>query len=123
MTNPNVACKVGQEMNELELRTLKFATNVRDFCRLLKQDTINLVYIKQIIRSSSSIGANNIEANENLGRQDLIMHLKISRKEVKETQYWLEHIITEDEVTRISLKKEAEEIRRIFSAIINKIQG
>jgi four helix bundle protein len=60
---------------------------------------------------------------ENLGRQDLIMHLKISRKEAKETQYWLELIITEDEVTRISLKKEAEEIRRIFSAIINKIQG
>lgn len=110
-------------MNELEMRCLKFATNVRDYCRLLKHDTINLVYIKQIVRSSLSIGANYIEANENLGRQDLLMHLKISRKVAKETQYWLDLIITEDEISRIGLKKEAEEIRRIFSAIINKIQG
>jgi four helix bundle protein len=110
-------------MNELELRCLKFATTIRDFCRLLKHDTINLVYIKQVVRSSSSIGANYIEANENLGRQDLLMHLKISRKEAKETQYWLDLIITEDEITRIGLKKEAEEIRRILSAILNKIQA
>lgn len=109
-------------MNELELRCLKFAKDVRDFCRVVKHDTINLVYIKQIIRSSSSIGANYIEGNEKLGKQDLLMHIKIARKEAKETQYWFELLITEDDKTKNTLKQEAEELRRILSAIINKLQ-
>jgi four helix bundle protein len=109
-------------MNDLELRSLRFAIEIRNFCRLLKHDTINLVYIKQIIRSSSSIGANYIEANEKLGKQDLLMHLKISRKKAKETQYWLALLITEDTLTISTLKQEAEELRKIFSAIINKLQ-
>lgn len=65
-------------MNELELRCLKFAKDVRDYCRQLKQDTVNLVYIKQVIRSSSSIGANYIEANEKLGTKDNVMKMKIA---------------------------------------------
>lgn len=72
---------------DLEIRCEQFALSVRDFCRKLQHDTINLVYIKQIIRSSSSIGANYIEANENLGKQDQKMKLRIARKEAKETMY------------------------------------
>jgi four helix bundle protein len=102
---------------------MRFSLQVRDFCGTLKHDTINLVYIKQIIRSSSSIGANYIEANENLGKQDLLMRLKISRKEAKETQYWIAHLITEDETSRAKLGQESEELRRIFSAIIKKLQS
>jgi len=109
-------------MQELESRCLKFAVDVRDFCKIIKHDTINLVYIKQVIRSSSSIGANYIEANEKLGKQDLVMHLKISRKEAKETQYWMELLITENDLNRNTLKQEAEELRKIFSAIINKLE-
>ena len=107
--------------NELEDRCLRFAKEVRDFCSSIKHDTINLVYIKQVVRSSSSIGANYIEANEKLGKQDLIMRLKIARKEARETQYWLELIIA-DESGRLKLKQEAEELRRILSAIIIKVQ-
>ena len=40
---------------DLEERTLLFAIAVRDFCRKLKCDVINKVYIVQLIRSSSSI--------------------------------------------------------------------
>ena len=109
-------------MQELESRCLKFAIDVRDFCKGIKHDTINLVYIKQVIRSSSSIGANYIEANEKLGRQDLLMHLRISRKEAKETQYWMNLLITENEEVRNGLRQEAEELRRIFSAIIKKLE-
>lgn len=106
---------------DLEERCLVFAKMVRDFCRALKHDTINLVYIKQIIRSSSSIGANYIEANESLGKQDMKMRIKISRKEAKETQYWLVLLIGDDEEQRQILQKEAEELKRILSAILNKL--
>jgi four helix bundle protein len=103
---------------DLEVRCEQFAMRVRDFCRILKHDTINLVYIKQIIRSSSSIGANYIEANENLGKQDQKMKLRISRKE---TKYWMKLLITDDEDTRMKLYQEADELRRILSAILNKL--
>jgi four helix bundle protein len=106
---------------DLELRCEKFALEVRDFCRSLKHDTINLVYIKQIIRSSSSAGANYIEANESLGKQDQKMKLRISRKEAKETKYWLKLLITDDEQKMMTLYQEADELRRIFSAILNKL--
>src|SRR5579884_4298754 len=109
------------DFNELELRCLRFAKNVRDFCKALKQDVINVVYLRQVIRSSSSVGANYIEANENLGKQDLLMKPKISRKEAKETIYFLELLMTEDDKTREQLRQEGQELRKIFSTIINKI--
>ena len=68
---------------DLEIRCAQFALEVRDFCRRLKHDTINLVYIKQIIRSSSSIGANYIEANENLGKQDQKMKPRMLERKLK----------------------------------------
>lgn len=106
---------------DLEERCWVFARAVRDFCKELKHDTINLVYIKQIIRSSSSVGANYIEANESLGAQDRKMKLRIARKEAKETQYWTSLIITDNEVKRQQLYNEAAEIRKILSAILNKL--
>jgi four helix bundle protein len=108
-------------MNELELRCLRFAKGVRDYCRDIKHDDINLVYIRQLIRSSSSIGANYIEANEKLGKQDLLMRLRIARKEAKETMYWLRLVSGNDE-QREQWHIEADEIRKILSAIINKLQ-
>ena len=52
---------------DLEERTEKFSLRVRDFCVSIKRDIINLEYIKQVVRSAGSIGANYIEANDNLG--------------------------------------------------------
>ena len=107
-------------MQELEERCLIFAKGVRDFCRSIRNDTVNLVYIRQVVRSSSSIGANYIEANEKLGPNDLKMHLKIARKEAKETGFWLR--LLESESSSVApLLQESEELRRIFSAIINKL--
>ncbi len=74
---------------DLEERTYVFA---RD-CRLLVRDfskTINNIEDgKQLVRSSGSIGANYIEANEKLGDKDFLMRMKIARKGAKESSYWL----------------------------------
>ncbi len=79
---------------ELEDRFLRFAKRVRDFCVKLKQDVINKEYIRQLIRSSGSIGANYIEASDDLGKLDERMKIKIARREAKESVYWLELILT-----------------------------
>ena len=87
-------------MNDLEERSLRFAKTLRDYCKEIKFGTINDVYVKQVIRSSSSIDANCIEANEALGKQDRIMRFRIARKEAKETMYWLELLEDQNEKTK-----------------------
>jgi four helix bundle protein len=110
---------------ELESRFEKFAISTRDFCRKLKWDIINVQYIKQVIRSSSSIGANYIEASDDLGKQDQKMKIKIGRREAKESIYWLKLILVyNDEVLekeRNLLIDEASQLKKILSAILLKL--
>jgi four helix bundle protein len=109
---------------ELEDRTTEFAKQIIALCKLLPQDVINRNFISQIIRSAGSIGANYREANESLGEKDFLMRLKISRKEAKETDHWLDLITAANpKFSRrtLKLKTETDELRSIFSAIIYKI--
>ena len=45
----------------------------------------NIEDSKQVLRSSGSVAANYIEANDSLGSKDFAMHIKICRKESKES--------------------------------------
>ena len=109
---------------DLEERTFKFAKNVRLFIKSLPKTTANFEDGKQLIRSSGSVGANYIEANESLSKKDFLMRIKISRKEAKESRYWLNLIDTlgdkDLEETRKNLEKEASELMMIFSSIMRK---
>lgn len=110
---------------DLEERTLKFAKAVIAFVRKLPKDVVNNEIIKQLVRSSGSVGANYIEANETLSRKDFLMHIKISRKEAKESRYWLNLIETDDEKMekeRLDLCDEAGQLMKIFGSIVEKTQ-
>jgi len=78
--------------------------------------------IKQCLRSSGSVGANFIEAEEALSRKDFTMRVKICRKEVKETIHWLKLIDSPEDIKieNESLIKEATELMKIFGSIIEK---
>jgi len=109
---------------EFENRTTEFAKRIVRLCKELANNRINNPLVGQIIRSSGSIGANYREANESLGKKDLIHRLKISRKEAKETQHWLEIIEEanpEIKQRMTDLFQEVIEIRNILSAIIIKV--
>jgi four helix bundle protein len=71
------------------------------------------------------VGANYIEASDSLGMADEKMKLKIARREVKESIYWLRLILIHNnpqlEEQRFLLINEAEQIRKILSAIISKL--
>jgi four helix bundle protein len=108
---------------DLEDRTLGFAKRVRVFIESVPKSIGNIEDSKQVIRSSGSIGANYIEANESLSKKDFVMRIMISRKEAKETQYWLKLIETKDSELnkeRISLLSESVELTKIFGAILEK---
>ena len=107
---------------DLEERTLHFAKAVRDFIRGIPQNTTNHEYSKQLIRSSASIGANYLEANEALSKKDFKMRVKISKKEAKETIYWLKLISTNNhsQQQRAELIDEATQLMKILGSILEK---
>ena len=109
---------------DLEERTYVFAKNVCFFCKKLPRTISNIEYVKQVIRSSGSTGANYIEANEAFSKKDFSMRIKICRKESKESIYWLGLIIetnnNEFRKEGEGLSREATELKKIFSSIIEK---
>jgi four helix bundle protein len=108
----------------LELRTLQFAINVRDMVKLVELTIWNKEYIKQLVRASGSVGANYREANDSLGENDFLMKIRIARREAKEASYWLQLLDLTNSIqlesNRNKLLQESEELRLILSAIINK---
>ncbi len=108
---------------DLEQRTLTFSKDTIRFCKTLPKDKVNDILIYQLIRSTTSIGSNYREANDDLGKKDFIHRLRIARKEAKETVYWLELMLDSNKKYRVGvgqLIQEATELRNILSAIINK---
>lgn len=109
---------------DLEERTYQFAKEVALFCKKLPNNLSNIEYGKQVVRSSGSVGANYIEANEALGKKDFLMRIKICRKEAKESAYWL-RLLKETNPDGFKheadeLINEANELKKIFSSIIEK---
>jgi four helix bundle protein len=114
-----------EKIYDLEQGTEKFSLTIRNFCLKCKKDIINREYIIQLIRAAGSTGANYIEANDGLGEKDKKMRIRICKKEAKECIYWLKHILvyenTELEKERNELISEADQLMRIFAAILRKL--
>jgi four helix bundle protein len=108
---------------DLEERTYLFARDCRLYIQKLPKTVSNIEDGRQLVRSSGSIGANYIEANEKLGDKDLSFRLKIARKEAKESKYWLrllQDLNPEFQNISENLFYEVEEFRKILSTIISK---
>ncbi len=108
---------------DLEERTMVFARDVRQFVKTIPRTIANLEDSKQLVRSSGSIAANYIEANESLGKKDFLMRIRISRKEAKESKLWLILIESGTDVVELEkqrLIKEAVELMLILSSIMRK---
>lgn len=100
---------------DLEDRTYEFARSCREFIKGIDYSVSNREDSKQLARSSGSVAANYIEANESLSKKDFVMRMKISRKEAKETILWLRLLNAPKQ-----LLDEATEKKKILSAIIVK---
>jgi four helix bundle protein len=93
---------------------------------MLPRTLSNIEDARQLVRSSGSIGANYIEANESLSKKDFLCRIKISRKEAKESRYWLRLIDSGDQIEiedeRLALSQEATELMKIFGAMVRKTE-
>lgn len=110
---------------DLEDRTARFALSIRTFIKSLKSDIVYSEDHKQLLRSSGSIAANYIEANESLTKKEFTHRVGICRKEAKETQLWLRLLLLEEglDTRRKVLLQESIELTKIFGAIVEKCKG
>jgi four helix bundle protein len=109
---------------DLEERTFRFAQRVREFVKKLPRTLANIEDSRQLVDASGSVGANYIEANEAISKKDFVFRIKICRKEVKESRYWLKLVDSNGnsaiEEERKELIQEATELMNIFGAILRK---
>ena len=69
--------------------TFQFALLSVDYCEQL-EELKKCVIARQLLKSSTAIGANVREAQNAESRADFIHKMKIAAKEADETEYWLE---------------------------------
>ena len=107
-----------ENKNILREDSINFAIMISDICESIKGIP---VYKNQLIRSSSSIGANIHEAKYAQSRADFINKLEIALKECSETEYWLELLFRKNKLNQSQykeIKNAAGSIRRRLIASI-----
>ena len=107
-----------EKKSKLREDSIDFAIAVSDICDEISGCS---VYVRQLLRCSSSIGANLHEAKYAQSRADFINKLEISLKESAETDYWLELLFRKEKLTEAqfqSLKSLCGSIRRRLIASI-----
>lgn len=108
---------------DLEERTAQFGQNFIEFAKTIPENTINRPLISQGVRSSTSIGANYMEADAAESKKDFRHKIGICKKEAKETMHWLRMIAAANPGLKNDCRKlwqEAHELCLIFSSILNK---
>ena len=107
---------------DIHERIFNFVVKVITLLNTLPKTPINLIFINQVTRSVTSMGANDQEADGASTRKDFMHCFTLVRKEGKETVYWL-RIIEKTNASKfssesISLISEGNEIVAIVSTII-----
>lgn len=109
---------------DLVERTYRFAVAVRIFVNRLPRMLSNYEDVRQLVRSSGSVAANYLEAQEGVSRKDFFFRSKLCRKESRESGLWLRLVNINGDMTlakeREALAGEADELKLIFAAIAGK---
>ena len=107
-----------EKKNLLREQAIELAIEISDICDNIKGCSI---YVNQLLKCSSSIGANLHEAKYAQSRADFINKLEIALKESYETEYWLELLLRKtkiDEPTYRNLINKCGTIRRKLIASV-----
>ena len=112
-----------EQKNVLREDSIEFALQISDLCDKMDGCT---EYRSQIIRSSSSIGANLHEARYAQSKADFINKLEVSLKECYETEYWLELFTKAKLADEDKVKKplhDCGELRHMLVSSVNTLKN
>jgi four helix bundle protein len=111
---------------DLKIRCYRFSIRVIKFIDALEMKRVFYSLIDQLFRSSTSIGANIIEAKAASSKRDFVKFYDIALKSANETKYWLCLLrdgFEFDKKAVEGLLKEADEISKIIAASLLKLKN
>jgi four helix bundle protein len=106
-------------MNNLQKRLVDFAVEISLMAKDLKSDSLMIDCLRQVIRSSTSAGANYSESQSANSNRDFHNKIRISLKELKETNFWLSYLerLSPENVKIPGLINESVELMKIMGTI------
>lgn len=110
---------------DLEERTAKFGESIIEFCLRIQKNEITRPLITQLVKSSTSVGANYCEADDAESGKDFKHKIGICKKEARESKHFLRVFAkTNPELTGEirNLWQEARELHLIFNTIYRKVK-
>jgi four helix bundle protein len=114
-----------REQTRHELLEKRMRTFAADVIRTLsKHPALHRSLSDQLVRSSSSIGANYAEACNAVSKLDFRNKIFIAKKEAAESRYWIDLCADlTNAADWISLRQEAHELLVILQTIINTLNN
>jgi four helix bundle protein len=116
----------GQAPFDIKERTFQFAVRIVGLANQLPSSIAGVEIARQLIRTGTSIGSNMEEADAAVSKRDFVNGVRISRKEARESRYWLliiqaAGLLKDPEVP--AMIQENSELVRILSGIIGSSTG
>lgn len=122
MTNAQLGSRAEHGFDIRE-RAYKFGLRVTEAMKKVRVDPVSRSMVSQLVRSSTSIGANLVEADAAPTRKDFRYKIAIALKEAKESVYWIKLLKDSNFLSTAiatELCSENEEIVKILASIRNK---
>lgn len=108
--------------NPVLAKTLDFSKAIWVFVKRYSNPNQQILG-RQLLRSSTSIGANCMEAQNAESRPDFLHKMKLAAKEAEEAQYWLMILESDPEFDGVDdLLNRLDEIQRLLAAIISGVK-
>jgi len=109
---------------DLEERTAKLGESVILLLKKIQPSDINKPLINQLVRCSTSVGANYSEADDAESKEDFRHKIGICKKESRETKHFLRMLAAANPELKDQFRiiwQEANEINLIFNSIFKKV--
>ena len=115
-----------KENNQVLIESKTFALRIIKLYQFLKNEKHVYVLSKQVLRSGTSIGANNAEASSAISKADFKSKSYIALKEARESLYWLDLLHRNGYLTDVqfnSLYTDCEELVKVLTHRCKKLDG
>ena len=107
--------------SELRTRAKNLAIRIFSICDDIDTKKGRGVLVNQIVRSSTSIGANIHESKYAQSTADFVSKMKIALKECFETEYWLKLIFLKNKIDESTYKEKLNKCGTIRRKLIASI--
>lgn len=109
-------------MNDLKIRTKKFALRIIKLYTALPKTTEAQVIGKQILRSGTSVGAQYSESIRARSTAEFISKIESALQEFEETTYWIDLLIESEIVKGEKLKDLQIEAEELIAILVSSVK-